>query len=103
MVSDPFTSNENTIPNLDMATDTSQNPNNHLASQNPNTQPASPTETPLIALNIAAQINGKLTSSTFSQWCAQFEALLIVYDLLDYVTDKTVSQPPMAPSTLPQS
>ena len=40
---------------------------------------------PLIALNIPTQINEKLTSSTFPQWCAQFEALLIGYNLLDYV------------------
>ncbi|KAF5455151.1 hypothetical protein F2P56_024756, partial [Juglans regia] len=31
-------------------------------------------------------INEKLTPSTFPQWHAQFEALLISYDLLDYVT-----------------
>ena len=40
---------------------------------------------PLIALNITAQINEKLTSSIFLQWRAQFEALLIGYDLLNYV------------------
>ena len=42
-------------------------------------------EKQLIALNITAQIKEKLTPSTFPQWCAQFEALLIGYDLLDYV------------------
>ena len=40
----------------------------------------------MIAFNISAQINEKLTPSTFPQWRAQFEALLIGYDLLDYVT-----------------
>uniref|UniRef100_A0A2N9H783 CCHC-type domain-containing protein n=1 Tax=Fagus sylvatica TaxID=28930 RepID=A0A2N9H783_FAGSY len=39
----------------------------------------------LLLLNITAQINEKLTPSTFPQWRAQFEALLIGYDLLDYV------------------
>ncbi|KAF5443117.1 hypothetical protein F2P56_035705 [Juglans regia] len=79
MVSDDHTSNETTIPNSDMS-----------SSQNPNNQPFSPTETPLVALNITAQINEKLTPSTFSQWRAQFEALLIGYDLLDYVNGLSV-------------
>jgi hypothetical protein len=48
-------------------------------------QPSSATDKPLIALNITAQINEKLTPSTFLQWRAQFEALLIGYDLLTYV------------------
>ncbi|GMY20342.1 hypothetical protein FCV25MIE_15581 [Fagus crenata] len=52
---------------------------------NLNTQPFSTTATPLIALNITAQINEKLTPSTFPQWRAQFKALLIGYDLLDYI------------------
>ena len=59
------------------------------SSENPsltlNTQPSSATEKSLITLNITAQINEKLTPSTFLQWRAQFEALLICYDLLDYV------------------
>ncbi|GFY87730.1 hypothetical protein Acr_05g0013690 [Actinidia rufa] len=50
-----------------------------------NTHPLSGTDKQLIALNITAQINEKLTPSTFPQWRAQFEALLIGYDLLDYV------------------
>ncbi|RVW75058.1 Retrovirus-related Pol polyprotein from transposon RE2 [Vitis vinifera] len=62
-----------------------------------NTHPISSTETTLVALNITAQINEKLTSSTFPQWRAQFEALLIGYDLLDYVTG--ISQCP-SPSDL---
>ncbi|KAF5482360.1 hypothetical protein F2P56_002936 [Juglans regia] len=60
------------------------------SSQNPNNQPLSPTETPLVALNITTQINEKLIPSTFPQWRAQFEALLIGYDLLDYVTGVSV-------------
>ncbi|KAF5469012.1 hypothetical protein F2P56_013117 [Juglans regia] len=52
----------------------------------PTTQPISTPENPLVVLNITAQINEKLTSSTFPQWRAQFEALLIGYDLMDYVT-----------------
>jgi hypothetical protein len=50
-----------------------------------NTQPSSTVDKPIIAFNITAQINEKLTPSTFPQWHAQFEALLIGYDLLDYV------------------
>ncbi|KAF5468892.1 hypothetical protein F2P56_013003 [Juglans regia] len=41
---------------------------------------------PLITINAATTINEKLTSSTFSQWRAQFEALLIGYDLMNFVT-----------------
>ncbi|XP_061945035.1 uncharacterized protein LOC133669041 [Populus nigra] len=48
-------------------------------------QPSFVTNKPLITLNITAQINEKLTSSTFLQWRAQFEAFLIGYDLLNYV------------------
>ncbi|XP_040996071.1 uncharacterized protein LOC121242245 [Juglans microcarpa x Juglans regia] len=73
MVSGEPSSNENSIP-------TSETNRNSV------TTPPSPTETPLIALNIAAQINEKLTPSTFPQWRAQFEALLIGYNLLEYVT-----------------
>ena len=67
-------STENLIPN----------PENFLP---PITNPHSTTEAPLIALNIATQINEKLTPSTFPQCRAQFEALLIGYNLIDYVTD----------------
>jgi hypothetical protein len=35
-----------------------------------NTQPLSAADKPLIALNITAQINEKLTPSTFPQWRA---------------------------------
>ncbi|GMY32168.1 Retrovirus-related Pol polyprotein from transposon RE2 [Fagus crenata] len=58
-----------------------------------NTQPSSATDQTLIALNISAQINEKLTPSTFPQWRAQFEALLIGYGLLDYV-EGTLPCPP---------
>jgi len=63
-----------------MSSFSDQNPNFTL-----NTQPSSTVDKPLIAFNITAQINEKLTPSTFPQWRAQFEALLIGYDLLDYV------------------
>jgi hypothetical protein len=66
-------STENLIPN----------PENFLS---PIINPHSTTEAPLIALNIATQINEKLTPSTFPQWRAQFETLLIGYNLIDYVT-----------------
>ena len=62
------------------------NENSILSSYNPISTPTSPIEIPLIAFNISTQINEKLTPSTFSQWRAQFEALLIGYDLLDYIT-----------------
>ena len=58
---------------------------NQIPNFNLNTQPPSVANKPLIALNITTQINEKLTPSTFSQWCAQFEALIIGYDLLNYV------------------
>jgi hypothetical protein len=66
-------STENLIPNLENF-------------PSPITNPQSTTDVPLIALNIAAQINEKLTPSTFPQWRAWFEALLIGYNLIDYVT-----------------
>lgn len=50
-----------------------------------NTQTISFIENALIALNITDQINKKLTPSMSPQWRAQFEALLLCYDLLDYV------------------
>ena len=58
---------------------------NQIPNFNLNTQPPSVANKPLIALNITIQINEKLTPSTFPQWRAQFKALLIGYDLLDYV------------------
>ncbi|KAF5468604.1 hypothetical protein F2P56_012746 [Juglans regia] len=72
MVSGEPSSHENSIPHSE---------NTH----NPISTSPSPTDIPLIALNIAAQINEKLTPSTFPQWRAQFEALLIGYNLLDYI------------------
>jgi hypothetical protein len=63
-----------------MSSSSNQNPNFTL-----NTQPSSTADKPLIAFNITAQINEKLTLSAFPQWRAQFEALLIGYDLLNYV------------------
>ena len=63
-----------------MSSSSDQNPNFTL-----NTQPSSTADKPLSAFNIASQIIEKLTPFTFPQWCAQFEALLIGYDLLDHV------------------
>ncbi|KAL6321118.1 hypothetical protein AAG906_012890 [Vitis piasezkii] len=52
--------------------------------------PTQPTfEIPLVVFNITAQINEKLTPFFFPQWRAQFEALLIGYDLMDYVTSES--------------
>ncbi|KAF5461736.1 hypothetical protein F2P56_017811 [Juglans regia] len=65
-----------------------------------NTPPISSTENALIALNITTQINEKLMPSTFPQWRAQFEALLIGYNLLDYVHG--ISQCP-SPASTPQT
>jgi hypothetical protein len=79
MVSKPKISNENNSnPIMSSSSHQSQN-------LSPNTFPSSEFGKSLIALNITAQINKKLTPSTFPQWRAQFEALLIGYDLLDYV------------------
>ena len=47
---------------------------------------ASTIDSPIITINAATTINEKLTPSTFPQWRAQFEALLIGYDLIDFVT-----------------
>ncbi|WKA00424.1 hypothetical protein VitviT2T_018778 [Vitis vinifera] len=44
------------------------------------------TDSPIITINATTTINEKLTPSTFPQWRAQFEALLIGYDLIDFVT-----------------
>ena len=90
MVSEHHNSNENTIPSSSLS-----------SSQNPQNQPPYPTETPLVALNIIAQINEKLTPSTFPQWRAQFEALLTGYDLLDYVTG--LSMCPSSDGTFPSA
>ena len=73
-------SNEPLIQVITMSSSSDQTPNFNL-----HTQPPFAVDKPLIALNITTQINEKLTPSTFSQWCAQFEALLIGYNLLDYV------------------
>ncbi|XP_057493156.1 uncharacterized protein LOC130778644 [Actinidia eriantha] len=80
MVSEEPISSEPPIKVTTMSSSSNQNPNFNL-----NTQPPSAADKSLIALNITAQINEKLTPSTFPQWRAQFEALLIGYDLLDYV------------------
>jgi hypothetical protein len=53
----------------------------------PNTLPSFESGKSLIALNITAQIKEKLTLPTFPQRRAQFEALLIGYNLLDYIND----------------
>ena len=80
MVSEEPISDEPTIQVSTMASSSNPTP-----TFTPTTQPPSTTDNPLVALNITAQINEKLTPSTFPQWRAQFEALLIGYDLLDYV------------------
>ncbi|KAL6313521.1 hypothetical protein AAG906_005472 [Vitis piasezkii] len=50
----------------------------------------STTDSPIITINAATTINEKLTPTTFPQWTAQFEALLIGYDLIDFVTEKLI-------------
>lgn len=55
-------------------------------------------ETHLIAINAATQIPEKLTSSTFPQWHAQSEALLIGYDLMGYI-DGTLKCPDIIPTS----
>jgi len=44
------------------------------------------THSPIITINAAITINEKLIPSTFPQWQDQFEALLIGYDVIDFVT-----------------
>ncbi|KAF5482133.1 hypothetical protein F2P56_002724 [Juglans regia] len=85
MVSYEPSSHENSIPNSENTC-------------NPVSNPPSPTYIPLIALNITAQINEKLTPSTFPQWYAQFEALLIGYNLFDYVIGDNPCPPTTDPS-----
>ena len=80
MVSEPQISNKSPIQVSTMSSSFDQNPNFNL-----HTQPPSVANKSHIALNITAQINEKLTPTTFPQWRAQFEALLIGYDLLDYI------------------
>ncbi|KAF5479314.1 hypothetical protein F2P56_000147 [Juglans regia] len=47
---------------------------------------SAPSDNPIITINSATTINEKLTASTFPQWRAQFEALFIGYDLMNFVT-----------------
>jgi hypothetical protein len=75
MVSEHHLSNENFIP---------------MSSTN---QPTSSPELSLVVFNITTQINEKLTPSSFPQWRAQFEALLIGYDLLNYVNGESQCPP----------
>ena len=88
MVSKRSSSHENSIP---------KSKNTH----HPIYTLPSPTDIPLIALNISAQINEKLTPSTFPQWRAQFEALLIGYNLLDYVIGDNPPSPSDSSTTNP--
>ncbi|XP_042958154.1 uncharacterized protein LOC122293729 [Carya illinoinensis] len=85
MVSEEPLSHEQPIPISTMSSSSDQTQIVNL-----NTQPFSTAAIPLIALNITAQINEKLTPSTFPQWRAQFKALLIGYNLLDYVNGAAV-------------
>ena len=68
----------------------SKTPQCHHPSIKTQTSPSIPNPLPqqtnhsLLSI-ITAQTNEKLTPSTFPQWRAQFEALLIGYDLLNYV------------------
>ncbi|KAF5471555.1 hypothetical protein F2P56_008336 [Juglans regia] len=45
-------------------------------------------ETSIITINPATTINKKLTTATFLQWRAQFKALLIGYNFIDFVIGK---------------
>jgi hypothetical protein len=65
MVSELPISNEPLIQVTTMSSFPDQNPNFNL-----NTQPSSAADKLLIAFNITAQNNEKLTPSTFPQWCA---------------------------------
>lgn len=83
MVSKPQkVSNEQTIPISTMSSTSGQIPIFNL-----NPWPLSSIDPSLIAFNINAQINKKLTPTTFPQWRAQCETLLIGYNLIEYVED----------------
>ena len=72
-----------------MVSESSQTSNKYLsflASYDMAAISASTIDSPIITINVATTINEKLTPSTFPQWRAQFEALLIGHDLIDFVT-----------------
>ena len=89
MVSEQPVSHEHIDPS---SSNTMSSPVDPLAATNPISQPTSAPDNVLII-----QINEKLKPSTFPQWRAQFEALLIGYNLLDYVTG--ISQCPSPAGT----
>ncbi|RVW26322.1 Retrovirus-related Pol polyprotein from transposon RE2 [Vitis vinifera] len=51
-----------------------------------------------IAINATQQITARLTPTNFPSWCAQFESLLLGYNLFGYV-DGTHTCPPLPTST----
>ena len=57
------------------------------------TNPTITAPTSLISINAAAQLPLKLTSANYLTWRAQFNALLIGYDLMRYV-DGSYPEPP---------
>ena len=72
-----------------MVSEQSQTSNEYLsflASYDMASISASTTDSPIITINATTNINEKITPSTFPQWMALFEALLIGYDLIDFVT-----------------
>lgn len=75
----------------------SLNSNEHSISTSPMaSEPHSPSsEPPLFVFKITTQINEKLTPSTFTQIRTQFEALLIEYDLMKFVSGTSKCPLPM--------
>jgi hypothetical protein len=87
MVSEPPRSHEHSSP-IFMA-ETQEN----AATATFVTNPAITAPNSLIAINAAAQLPLKLTPINYLTWRAQFNALLIGYDLLRYV-DGSYQEPP---------
>jgi hypothetical protein len=88
MVSEPPRSHEHLVSQVTFMAETSQENAATVVSN-----PAITTPNLLIAINAAAQLPLKLTPINYLTWRAQFNALLIGYDLLRYV-DGSYLEPP---------
>jgi len=88
MVSEPPRSHEHLVSQVTFMAETSQENAATVVSN-----PAIVTPNSLIAINTAAQLPFKLIPINYLTWRAQFNALLIGYDLLRYV-DGSYLEPP---------
>ncbi|KAI5337260.1 hypothetical protein L3X38_016529 [Prunus dulcis] len=79
-----------------MAPESSDIPTPTITNTNSNTLSS------LITINAAAQLPVKLTPTNYPSWHAQFNALLIDYDLMGYVDASSTCPPaiPAAPGAL---